>query len=77
MNAAWGATARGSRLFELEGLELLQCGCVAAAYRAPQWDVSLVSLEVKGPHCILPGHGPGLVLQLGDGLDMEGAEEEV
>ena len=40
-------------VFELEALEGLPCGCVAAAYRARPWDVAVVSLEAKGPHCIL------------------------
>ena len=42
-------------VFELEALEGLPCGCVAAAYRARPWDVAVVSLEAKGPHCILAG----------------------
>jgi len=37
-------------VFELEALEGLPCGCVAAAYRARPWDVAVVSLEAKGPH---------------------------
>ena len=36
-------------MFELEALEGLPCGCVAAAYRARPWDVAVVSLEAKGP----------------------------
>ena len=36
-------------VFELEALEGLPCGCVAAAYRARPWDVAVVSLEAKGP----------------------------
>ena len=32
-------------VFELEALEGLPCGCVAAAYRARPWDVAVVSLE--------------------------------
>lgn len=53
-------------VFELEALEGLPCGCVAAAYRARPWDVAVVSLEAKGPHCILAGHSRGQVLRLGD-----------
>ena len=41
-------------IFELEALEGLPCGCVAAAFRARPWDVAVVSLEAKGPHCISP-----------------------
>jgi len=61
-------------IFELEALEGLPCGCVAAAYRARPWDVSVVSLEAKGPHCILAGHSNGQILRLGDPADFE--EEE-
>ena len=53
-------------IFELEALEGLPCGCVAAAYRARPWDVAVVSLEAKGPHCILAGHASGQILRLGD-----------
>ena len=53
-------------VFELEALEGLPCGCVAAAYRARPWDVAVVSLEAKGPHCILTGHASGQILRLGD-----------
>lgn len=53
-------------VFELEALEGLPCGCVAAAYRARPWDVAVVSVEAKGPHCILFGHASGQVLRLGD-----------
>jgi hypothetical protein len=53
-------------VFELEALEGLPCGCVAAAYRARPWDVAVVSLEAKGPHCILAGHASGQILRLGD-----------
>lgn len=53
-------------VFELEALEGLPCGCVAAAYRARPWDVAVVSLEAKGPHCILSGHESGQILRLGD-----------
>ncbi len=64
---------RPAKVFELEALESLPCGCVAAAYRARPWDVALVSLEAKGPHCILAGHVAGKVLRLGD--PAEAAEE--
>ena len=62
---------RTSALFELETLEGLPCGCVTAAYRARPWDVAVVSLEAKGPHCILPGHEQGQILRLGDLADLE------
>jgi hypothetical protein len=70
-------TARAApTLFELEALEALPCGCVAAAYRARPWDVALISLEAKGPHCVLPGHSMGQVLRLGDAVDEEEQEDD-
>jgi hypothetical protein len=58
-------------VFELEALEGLPCGCVAAAYRARPWDVAVVSLEAKGPHCILAGHSSGQILRLGDPAEFD------
>jgi hypothetical protein len=51
---------------------------VAAAYRARPWDVAVVSLEAKGPHCILAGHSSGQILRLGEPeeFDEEGDSEE-
>ena len=63
-------------LFELEALEGLPCGCVAAAYRARPWDVAVVSLEAKGPHCILNGHANGQILRLGDQSEFEDEETD-
>ena len=48
---------------ELEALEGLPCGCVAAACARP-WDVAVVSLK-RRTHCTLAGHN-GQVLRLGD-----------
>ena len=63
-------------VFELEALEGLPCGCVSAAYRARPWDVTVVSLEAKGPHCILAGHNSGQILRLGDPAEYEEDENE-
>jgi hypothetical protein len=63
-------------VFELEALEGLPCGCVAAAYRAKPWDVAVVSLEAKGPHCILSGHASGQVLRLGDPSEFDDEEDD-
>ncbi len=62
--------------FELEALEGLPCGCVAAAYRARPWDVAVVSVEAKGPHCILTGHAQGQILRLGDVFELQDEDEE-
>jgi hypothetical protein len=63
-------------VFELEALEGLPCGCVAAAYRARPWDVAVVSLEAKGPYCILNGHANGQILRLGDPSEFEDEETD-
>ena len=63
-------------IFELEALEGLPCGCVAAAFRARPWDVAGVSLEAKGPHCILADHINGQVLRLGDPSEFEDEDDD-
>lgn len=67
---------RTNALFELEALEGLPCGCVAAAYRARPWDVAVVSVEAKGPYCTLSGHAQGQILRLGDVADLEADDFE-
>ena len=61
--------------FDLEALEGLPCGCVAAAYRARPWEVAVVSVEAKGPHCILNGHAMGQILRLGDVFEFQEEDE--
>jgi len=63
--------------FRLELLELLPCGCVVAIQRMAQADVSIVSLEAKGPHCLYHEHRANKVIRLGElpesyGDDYEG-----
>jgi hypothetical protein len=62
---------------ELETLELLPCGCIAAILRTRPWSVRVVSLEAKGPHCILPGHRAGKVLRLGSPAELDEAGEDM
>lgn len=40
-------------------------------YRARILEVDLMVLEAKGPRCTLSGHEAGLVLLLGDSMDLE------
>jgi hypothetical protein len=70
--------ARPTPVFEFEALSAMPCGCVTAAYRAVQWEVSLVSVEAKGPYCHRATHFVGQVIELGDacGLDQESEVEE-
>jgi len=69
--------AKPPTLFELEELEGLPCGCVTVTYRARPWDIAVVSLEAKGPHCTLIGHACGEILQLGDPAELEPDEDEL
>jgi hypothetical protein len=62
-------------VFVFETLDALPCGCVTAAFRASEWNVSLVSVEAKGPYCLKPQHFIGQVLGL-DGQDDGGEERE-
>lgn len=72
LNAAGAiVAARPAPIFEFEDLAALPCGCVTAAFRAAQWGVTLVSVEAKGPHCILPHHFLGQVLQLAEDFEDE------
>jgi hypothetical protein len=74
--ASVAAVRSPALLLELEGLDSLPCGCVAAAYRAKPWDVAVVSLEAKGPYCILTGHSVGQILRLGDPVEVFEEYEE-
>ena len=42
-------------VFELEALEGLPCGCVAAAYRARPWDVRWFRSKPRAPTAFSPG----------------------
>jgi hypothetical protein len=57
--------ARETPHYELNVLQALPCGCVAAVYRTQPLDLELVSLEARGPHCLYAQHQAGRVLGLG------------
>ncbi len=75
VNAPQVANQPSSHAFEFHALAALPCGCVAAAYRSFLWAVSMVSLEAKGPHCVLPGHEIGRVLELTDLFDDDSTDD--
>lgn len=75
VNAPQVANRPSNHAFHFHALAALPCGCVAAAYRSFQWAVSMVSLEAKGPHCVLPGHEVGRVLELSDLFDDESRDD--
>jgi hypothetical protein len=77
MTAPALAKGRPQPLLDLVALDSLPCGCVAAAYRATPWDLAVVSIEAKGPHCTSQAHAQGRVLELGvvsDLLNEDGEE---
>ncbi len=56
--------SRLSTRLEFESFEALPCGCVAGAYRAAPWALSLVRVEAKGPHCPRIEHAQDQVLDV-------------
>ena len=62
---------RPTNIFELEAIQSMPCGCVAADYRAPSLAVGLVAVEAKGPYCTFAGHALGRILHLADSVELE------
>ena len=58
-------TGRQTAHYAFDSLEALPCGCVTAVYRTQPWDVEVVALEARGPHCVLQQHEIATVLVLG------------
>ena len=60
---------------ELETLQLLPCGCVTAIRQVRSWEFLVVSIEAKGPHCLLATHRLGRVV-FGDRRDLLAGDDE-
>ena len=58
-------SGRQTAQYAFDSLHALPCGCVTAVYRSQPWDVEVVALEARGPHCILHEHEMGNVFALG------------
>jgi hypothetical protein len=58
---------RVSAHYAFDSLRALPCGCVAAVYRTHPWDVEVVALEARGPHCVYYEHEQGAVVALASG----------
>ena len=58
-------SGRQTAVYAFDSLHALPCGCVTAVYRTQPWDVEVVALEARGPHCIIQQHEMGTVLGLG------------
>ena len=50
--------------YAFHSLRALPCGCVAAVYLARPWDLEVVALEARGPHCVHYEHEQGAVVDL-------------
>lgn len=61
---------------EFESFERFACGCVAVVQRARPWPVTVASIEVQGPHCVLDEHRPGCVVRLDSSWDADDFAEE-
>lgn len=51
--------ARAANYLQLETLDPLPCGCVAATFRVGRHDIRVMSVEAKGPYCLSPQHAAG------------------
>ena len=64
-----------SNELEFQTLEQLPCGCVLAIQRLRLSDVSVTSLEAKGPHCTIPAHRADRVIGLGNPFEADYLDE--
>jgi hypothetical protein len=61
---------RAPAQLEFRALERFPCGCVAIIQQTRPNPITIVSIDAKGPHCILPSHSAGKVVRLGDAWDL-------
>ena len=67
MRTSSGIESHVSAHYAFDSLRALPCGCVAAIYRTHPWDVEVVALEARGPHCVYQQHEQGAVVGLVSG----------
>jgi hypothetical protein len=67
---------RGPAVLDLLELDSLPCGCVAAAYRARMFGLTVISVEAKGPHCTHVNHVQGRFLEVGAMSDLAAEDPE-
>jgi hypothetical protein len=66
MRHATDVRSRQSPQYAFDTLHALPCGCVAAVYKARMFEVEVLSLEARGPHCLYAQHQAGRVLGMAD-----------
>jgi len=69
-----GRGAPGNEM-EFQMLEQLPCGCVLAIQRLRLSDVSVTSVEAKGPHCTILSHRADRVIGLGNPSEADYLDE--
>ena len=57
---------RAANYLQLEALDPLPCGCVAAIYRVGRYDIRVMSVEAKGPYCPTSRHAAGRIVDPAD-----------
>lgn len=50
---------RAASYLQLETLDPLPCGCVAATFRIGRHGIRVMSVEAKGPYCLTSQHAAG------------------
>jgi hypothetical protein len=65
------AAPGGGNAMELQTLESLPCGCILAIQRLRLSDVTVTSVEAKGPHCTILAHRSDKVINLGNPFDAD------
>jgi hypothetical protein len=75
-NAVRARAVPAPEQFQLETLERLPCGCVVAIQSVRPSEVTVVSLEAKGPHCPFRAHRANKVIRLGEGFEPSDYEDD-
>jgi hypothetical protein len=57
---------RAGHYLQLEALDPLPCGCVAAIFRVGGQGIRLMSVEAKGPYCLTSQHTAGRLVEPAD-----------
>lgn len=67
---------RAASYLQLEALDPLPCGCVAATFRVGRRGIRVMSVEAKGPYCFAPQHAAGRLLDPDEDNDFDARDPE-
>ena len=65
MRVSSNVRSRQTASYAVDSLHALPCGCVAAVYRTQPFDLDVIAVEARGPHCVNRQHEMGSVLGVG------------